>query len=123
VTTSPFAGRVFVVAGSAPVFGAIADALVAADAAVALVGRVTTANDPAAHFRADPGDAAVWERVVPHVEQRLGPIDGVLTGAECHDIAESLVAPDLARRGHGAVISVADNDEANGVLRSLAGTL
>jgi hypothetical protein len=123
VTPSPFIGCVFVVAGSAPVFGVVADALTAAGAAVALVGTATTTTDPAARFRADPGDADVWGRVVPHVEQRLGPIDGVVAGAEGRDIAEMLVAPDLARRGHGAVLAIADDADVSVVLTTLAGTL
>ena len=123
MTSSPFAGHVFVVAGSAPLFGAVADALTSAGAAVALVGRTVTMGEPAAHFRADPDDAKVWARVIPHVEQRLGPIDAVVTDERGRLIAEELVVPDLVRRGHGAVVTIDSTADIDAVLSKLADTL
>jgi hypothetical protein len=123
VALSPFAGRVFVVAGSSASLGVAADALTTAEALVAVVGPVPLTTDAAAHFHADPTDAGVWERVVPHVEQRLGPIDGVLSDRAAQPVAERRVGPDLRRRGHGAVVVVDDGIDVDDVLRTLAGTL
>lgn len=123
MTSSQFAGRVFLLAGDGPALAAIADALTASDAFVAVVGSAPVTAEPAAHFHADAADSQVWDRVVPHVEQRLGPIDGVLTEQAGHDIACRLVGPDLTRRGHGAVLLVGASDDAEQILRTLAGTL
>jgi hypothetical protein len=123
VAPSPFAGRVFVVAGSSAPLGAAADALTAAEALVAVVGPVRLMTDAAAHFHADPTDGRVWERVVPHVEQRLGPIDGVLSDRAAQPIAEQRVGPDFRRRGHGAVVVVDDGIDVDDALRTLADTL
>lgn len=120
---TPFAGRVFIVAGSAPLFGTVADALTTAQAAVGLVGTATTRTDPGVHFRADSEDADVWARFVPYVEQRLGPIDAVVADERSADIARLLVAPDLQRRGHGAVVVAPDDAGVRVVLRMLADTL
>jgi hypothetical protein len=116
------AGRVFIVAGSGARLGEMADALAAAHALVAVVGSIPIASEIAAHFHADPVDESVWERVVPHVEQRLGPIDGVITDESARSIGERLVGPDLRRRGHGAVIAVDDSSAVDDVLRLLADT-
>jgi NAD(P)-dependent dehydrogenase (short-subunit alcohol dehydrogenase family) len=123
VALSPFSGRVFVVAGSAPVFGAIVDGLMASGALVAAVGTPLTAAEPAAYFRADVTDATAWERVLPHVEQRLGPIDAVVTDEAGSPTALRLTEPDFVRRGHGAVVVVNAGEDADDVLRTLAGTL
>lgn len=115
------AGRVFIVAGRGAVFEAVAQALVAGDAAVALVTTDAPVARVAAHFRADHADPGVWERVVPHVEQRLGPIDAVVTDESGRASAERLVGPDLLRRGHGAVVVVEDGSDAETVVRTLTG--
>jgi len=117
------AGRVFIVAGSDARLGGVANALVAAQALVAVVGSIPVDTAVAAHFHADPADEAVWQRVVPHVEQRLGPIDGVITDGAAQAIGERLVGPDLSRRGHGAVIAIDDNSDVESTLRTLLGTL
>jgi hypothetical protein len=122
VALSPFTGRVFVVAGSTALLGAVADALTAADALVAVVGHVPLTSDVAAHFHATPTEVEVWTRVVPHVEQRLGPIDGVVCDRLAQLLGERLIGPDLRRRGHGSVVVVED-DDVDDVLRTLADTL
>ena len=123
MTTGPFAGRVFIVAGDAAVLGALAEALVGDSALVAVVSQIHLMPAAAASFRADHRDPDVWDRMVPHVEQRLGPIDAVITDEGGLEVAERLLGPDLRRRGHGAVVVVdADSDVAD-VLRTLADTL
>ena len=54
---------------------------------------------------ADPADPGVWVRIAPHVEQRLGPVDGVVTDAVSLVTAEAVFGPDLLRRGHGSVLA------------------
>ena len=114
------AGRVFVVAGRGETFTAVARRLTAGDALVGLVSTDAAVPEVAAHFRADHADRDVWERVVPHVEQRLGPIDAVVTDEVGGPIAEQLVGPDLRRRGHGAVVVVPHEADADSVLRMLS---
>ena len=116
-------GRVVVVAGHGGVFTAVARLLVAEDALVAMVTTEADGPEVAARFRADPADRQVWDRVIPHVEQRLGPIDAAITDASVRAIADQLIAPDLARRGHGAILTVDDSSSADDVLRKLADTL
>lgn len=120
---SPFTGRVFVVAGQASALLEVATALTRQGALVALISMHTDADEVAAHFRADPTDPGVWDRAVPHVEQRLGPIDAVITDEKARPVADRLVAADLARRGHGAVVTIGKDTTAEEVLRTLAGTL
>lgn len=115
------AGRVFIVAGAGARLGDVADALVNAQALVAVVGSIPVAAAVAAHFHADPADETVWDRVVPHVEQRLGPIDGVITDGAVHAIGERVVGPDLSRRGHGAVVAIDNSSDVESILRRLAG--
>jgi hypothetical protein len=117
-----FAGRVFIVAGSGSKLGNVADALVTAQALVAVIGPIPVTTEVAAHFHADPANEDVWERVVPHVEQRLGPIDGVVTDEAAHAIGERMVGADFDRRGHGAVIAVDESGDVERVLRLLVDT-
>jgi len=117
------AGRVVIVAGNGAVFAAVAASLVAGEALVAVLSADSVAAEVGAHFRGDPADPDVWGRMVPHVEQRLGPIDAVVTEAPGRANAEQCVAPDLARRGHGGILTVDADDNADAVLRTLVGTL
>jgi hypothetical protein len=110
---------VFIVAGGGETFTEVARLLVADDALVAIV-TTDAVPEVAAHFRADPADPDAWGRMVPHVEQRLGPIDAVVTDESSRALAESLVGPDLLRRGHGAVIVVDPGEDAETVVRTLA---
>lgn len=114
------ADRVVIVAGSGSLFAAVAAGLVAEGAIVALVTTDTSAPEVAAHFRAEPADPDVWGRMVPHVEQRLGPIDAVVTDKSGRALAESLVGPDLQRRGHGSVVVVEPGTDPEAVLKTLA---
>jgi NAD(P)-dependent dehydrogenase (short-subunit alcohol dehydrogenase family) len=115
-------GRVFIVAGRGETFTGVARRLVADGALVAVITTDEEVPDVAARFRADHTDPDVWDRVVPHVEQRLGPIDAVLTDQLGYPTAERLVGPDLLRRGHGAVVVVPPEADADSVLRTLIGT-
>ena len=123
MTDSPMIGRVVIVAGSGGVFAAVAAALVADDALVAVLSTDSEGPEVAAHFRGDPADPGVWGRMVPHVEQRLGPIDAVVTDASGRALADELVAPDLIRRGHGAIVTVEETTQAADVLTTLVDTL
>lgn len=100
----------------------MADRLVADGALVALVSGKPVTSSAHACFRADPGDPNVWERVAPHVEQRLGPVDGVVTDPRCATVVEAVFRPDLDRRGHGGVVVVAPTDDLASVVNALAGT-
>jgi hypothetical protein len=117
------AGRVFVVAGEGPVFDDVARALMSAGGLVAVVSRASTIDDAGASFRVDPTDVDAWERIVPHVEQRLGPVDAVVADIAVHALVLNVFAPDLRRRGHGDVVTVDGDAGADAVLRSLADTL
>src|SRR5947209_2791724 len=73
-------GRVVVVAGDAPELAEIAALAMNNGAAVAVVSAVLDVGTPASvRFRADARDRDAWERVAMHVEQHLGPVDGVVT--------------------------------------------
>jgi hypothetical protein len=54
----------------------------------------------------DPSQRETWARVVPHVEQRLGPIDiAVVIGAEpVRALVAATLVPDMAARGRGVII-------------------
>jgi NAD(P)-dependent dehydrogenase (short-subunit alcohol dehydrogenase family) len=123
VTASRFVGRVFLVAGDSPVLAEVAGALSDSHGLVAMVSKQPGADDVAARFRADPTDPDVWQRVVPHVEQRLGPIDSVITDSAIRAIADRFVAADLTRRGHGAIVTVDNTTNAADVLRTLVDML
>ena len=57
---------------------------------------------------ADPSSPAVWERVAPQVEQRLGPIDVVVAigAAELRRVVRAALAPDMAARHRGVLVEI-----------------
>jgi hypothetical protein len=57
---------------------------------------------------ADPASAEVWQRIAPHVEQRLGPIDvAVAIGDEAlRQAVAAALLPDMAARSRGVLIDV-----------------
>jgi hypothetical protein len=59
-------------------------------------------------FTVDPADPSVWQRIAPHIEQRLGPIDVVICGggATIHDAVVAALAPDMAARHRGILIDI-----------------
>jgi len=116
-------GRVVVVAGAEPIAGPIAAALQTAGARVALVSIATAGHDGVAvHFRTDPGEPDVWDRVAMHVEQHLGPVDAAVADASCADVVRDVFGTDLRRRGHGDVVVAAAADDPADVVRRVAGT-
>jgi hypothetical protein len=111
------AGKVAVLAGTSSVLAEVARvlgengamcALVVDDRAV--VERATTHADQLgiASFGivADPSERGTWDRVAPHIEQRLGPIDVVVAigppGVRA-TIASALM-PDMAARRRGVIV-------------------
>ena len=123
MTADELAGRVVVVAGERPELASVVAAAAAGGALVAVVSR-TLGDDIQAdvRFRADPTDPAVWDRVAMHVEQHLGPVDGVVTDAEAVDAVTATFATDLARRGHGAVVVAGQDEPGERVLSRSLGT-
>jgi NAD(P)-dependent dehydrogenase (short-subunit alcohol dehydrogenase family) len=114
-------GRVVVVAGHATGLAGLATSLVEAGALVAYVAPTDALPVAQASVRADPADPSVWERIAPHVEQRLGPVDGVVTDAASAATVQAVFGPDLVRRGHGAVL-VVDDLAVDSVISALLGT-
>lgn len=114
------AGRVVIVAGEGERIDQIAPLLLASDALVAVVANRSATADAHAWFRVDPADPTVWSRVVPHVEQRLGPIDAAVTTGDLHAPLRQLLEPDMLRRGHGGVLDVDAAADVDDALRLLA---
>ena len=117
------AGRVVIVAGEGERIERIVTSLLAAGATVALVAARSVVTEAQAWFQVDPGDPDVWTRVIPHVEQRLGPIDAAVTTTDVHTRVRELLEPDMARRGHGAVLDVDAAADVDEVIRMLAALL
>lgn len=116
-----FAGRVVIVAGDGERIEQIVPILLSADALVAVVSTGSaTAAEAHARFRVDPSDADAWSRIVPHVEQRLGPIDAAVTTAAVHAYVRDLLEPDMQRRGHGGVLDVEAYGDVDEAVRTLA---
>lgn len=127
MTLDPLAGMVVVLAAPAGDDGA-ADAdlrtilastsseLLGSGAVLALVTRDRSAREdversaalqgvePPVAWAADPADPDTWERLYPHIEQRLGPVDAVLAQPVAIDLIETVFRPDMQRRGHGAIV-------------------
>jgi hypothetical protein len=116
-------GRVIVVAGDEPTLTDFATATVAAGALVAVVSQVLDPATPATvRFRADARDGGAWDRLAMHIEQHLGPVDGVVTDAASRDAIDAVFAADLNRRGHGHVVTVAAGDDIHAIVTGLCGT-
>jgi len=119
VSASSLTGRVVVVAGADDRLPVLVTRLAAEGALVAFVAP-TRADDAHAAFRADPADPRTWERVAPHVEQRLGPVDAVVADATCGAVVTTVFLPDMRRRGHGGVHVLASGEDVEEMLRCLA---
>jgi hypothetical protein len=116
-------GRVVVIAGSHPTFPEVVATLVDAGALVAFVSADASASVAHADVRADPTDASVWDRVAPHVEQRLGPVDLVVGDTASVVVLEAVFRADLVRRGHGDVLVAAPDVTPAQLFSQVAGTL
>jgi len=85
-------------------------AVVAADRGTTTRATEAAESQSAAVFgiTADPADAATWDRVIQHIEQRLGPID--IAVAVCstavHDVLRAALTHDMAARRRGVLICV-----------------
>lgn len=115
-------GRVIIVAGKGERLDKIVPILVSSDAFVAVVSSGSAGTAAHAWFRVDADDPDVWSRVVPHVEQRLGPIDAAAATKDVHSYVRQLLEPDMRRRGHGGVVDLdaaADVDDAVRMLETL----
>ncbi len=110
-------GRVAVIAGDGAEIVPLCQLLLARGVSLAVVApdredvqrSVADVADPSltvVPITADPGSAEVWDRLVPHAEQRLGPIDlAIAVGAQTlRDLAHDRLVGDMVRRGHGAFI-------------------
>jgi hypothetical protein len=110
-------GRVAVIAGDGPELVPICQRLLAGGVSLAVVGpdrtivqaAIADVPDPSltvVPMTADPSDPEVWDRLVPHAEQRLGPIDiAVAIGPKpLRDLAYDRLVADMIRRGHGVFI-------------------
>jgi hypothetical protein len=126
VSLDPLAGHVVVLAGPGAQAAAGTRALAVSTGAALLgcgmlVATVTNDNgvidelersaaaqglEPPVSWRADPGVVSTWDRLYPHIEQRLGPVDAVVTDAAALDLVESVFRPDMRRRGHGAIVAL-----------------
>lgn len=118
---SGLSGRTAVVAAADPFFATVIATLLSAAGCLAAivcpdpatVRRLNEQASGAVGFAADPTDRSAWERILPHVEQRLGPIDAVIAAAG--DNAESLlvelVGSDLAAR-RGVLVTVGESGTA-----------
>jgi len=121
-TANALRGRVAVVAGDDAAVVPVCRLLLAAGASLAVVApdretvrdATTGADDlgiTVIAMAADASDAATWDRLVPHAEQRLGPIDiaVVIGGDALRDLAFDRLVTDMARRGHGVFVEAGDN--------------
>jgi hypothetical protein len=75
--------------------------------------------DPPVSWRADPLDPATWDRLYPHIEQRLGPVDAVLADPAALDVVETVFRPDMQRRGHGAIVALSGPADPVAAIRRL----
>jgi hypothetical protein len=107
VSDLDLSGWVVVVAGEHTGLGDVSRAASAAGAAVGLVSSDLGDDIPASvRFHADPEDSQAWSRIAMHIEQHLGPVDGVVTDEPAYATVQQVFAADLARRGRAPVFVV-----------------
>jgi NAD(P)-dependent dehydrogenase (short-subunit alcohol dehydrogenase family) len=112
-------GKAVVVAGDSGQIVEVVRALAANGALLAIVAENHAIVDSAVAvaealeaavlgMTADPASAAVWERVAPHIEQRLAPIDvAVALGAvSLRRAVTAALLPDMTARHRGVLIEV-----------------
>jgi len=123
VSDTDLNGWVVVVAGNGARLGVVSRTLMTAGAAVGVVSSELD-DDTAAtvRFRANPRDPEAWWRIAMHIEQHLGPIDGVITDADAHDTVRDVFDADLRRRGRAPVIVIEPDKDAAAVISALTGT-
>jgi NADP-dependent 3-hydroxy acid dehydrogenase YdfG len=113
------AGKVALVAGDGDGLVAVVAALASNGAPVCVVSSERATVDAATTSAeangamgvvSSPGDPATWQRVLPHAEQRLGPLDVVvvLGSAPMRRVVTAAVVPDMAARRRGVVVEVGE---------------
>jgi len=123
VSAGDLDGWVVVVAGEDSVLADAARATLDAGAAVGVVSTGLDEQTPASvRFHADPGDQGAWERIAMHIEQHLGPVDGVVTDASSYRVVADVFDVDLSRRRRTAVVVVGPGAPADTVVTALFGT-
>jgi hypothetical protein len=116
-------GKVALVAGDGPALVAIVTTLAANGTPICVVANDRSVVDAAVAaaeangamgVTSGPDDVATWTRVLPHAEQRLGPLDIVVAAgaAAGRESVISAVLPDMGARRRGVVVEVGDDAEA-----------
>jgi NAD(P)-dependent dehydrogenase (short-subunit alcohol dehydrogenase family) len=113
------AGKVAVVAGESSYLTDVVEALATNGALLAVVAPLRSTVDTAVAraeqlatsvigMTADPSDPGVWDRITPHIEQRLGPIDVAVTiaAAGTRRVIVDALLPDMAARQRGVVVEI-----------------
>lgn len=121
-------GKTAILAGASPHLVEIASALganqmllavVAADRATVerAVAAAQTSDTSALGFTTDPADPATWERLGPHIEQRLGPIDVLVVIAPelVRRTVQTALLPDMAARNRGVIVELGAQVEPSGL--------
>jgi hypothetical protein len=121
MTAHELAGHVVVVAGDGAALARVAAGLARGGGEVAVVASERRSPDAALEFRTQPRDIEGLRRIAAHVEQRLGPIDVVVTDPATAAVATEVFAGDLRRRGRGEVVVVGDDDDVDDVVSRLGG--
>jgi hypothetical protein len=88
--------------------GALIAVVAAREVVDSAVGVATGLDAQVVGMAAGMADRSAWARIVPHVEQRLGPIDIVVAIGDPGDrevLADAVVA-DMAARRRGVVVEV-----------------
>jgi NAD(P)-dependent dehydrogenase (short-subunit alcohol dehydrogenase family) len=111
------AGKTMIVAGESSYILAVTRALAANGALLAIVAPdrgvveqslaiAELAGGAVFGMTADPSSAVVWKRIASHIEQRLGPIDVVVSiaTAPTRRVIASALLPDMAARQRGVLI-------------------
>lgn len=111
VTYPDLRGKTAVVAGvDLAGLRAVVDAFAGNDVNLAVVAgeRVDPPGRNGYAVVGDIGDAGLWPRVLPHVEQRLGPIDIAVSIGRTALL--DAVSPDMSARGRGVAILVGEGN-------------
>jgi hypothetical protein len=111
------AGKVVVVAGESSVLFEVTVMLVANGAVPAVVAPDRSIVDEAAAaadaagraglgITADPSQPETWDRITPHIEQRLGPIDVavVIAREPTRQVIVDALVPDMVARARGVIV-------------------
>jgi NADP-dependent 3-hydroxy acid dehydrogenase YdfG len=111
------AGKVAVLAGTSSIVAPLAHAFCDNAALIALVVDDRAVVDQATSYAdqtgvaslgivADPAQRSTWDRVAPHIEQRLGPIDIMVAigPPAVRTVIAAALMPDMAARKRGVIV-------------------